>query len=352
MLKPRGRRPSAPAVRDRGGRPPVALHAGADAGRRETIARSLHLGVASIASRARASTSKPRSSPVILTSAARQFTCLFRFAAGQPPAASRPTSALRPVSFASAAGSVRSQRRRTIAKSAARRRRCNGRNPEREVGHFRGSVVFDGRRASTPASRSAKPRGSAPHLPPGLLGPSAQPVARASISSAADHASLHDPGPHRSLPRRRMLTRVQRNQPATPLRPGQRRLSLVSASLQERVGGPVPLDPADGEPEAMRVSRRGVEPVKARLSSVPLRRPRPLRRRDEGHRPPGPAPSACACSAPGRCPSPAPASTPPSAAPAPSTRPAPASAARKRASLPLRAAAPTPRPWRGQALLV
>jgi len=154
-------------------------------------------------------------------------------------------------------------------KSQRPRRRCNGRQPEREVGHFRGTVVFEGQRDFTRLAVGKAP-GEVRRTYRRVCRAVHKPAAQASVSSAASTTPL---GFTVSVLTARSraggaLTQFSAISLQAPLGvPDGDVFSLVSASLQEKVGRVRILRSTlqTEKPKAIRLSRRGVKPVKARL---------------------------------------------------------------------------------------
>jgi hypothetical protein len=154
------------------------------------------------------------------------------------------------------------------------RYRCKGRRPEREVGHFRGTVVFEGQRSFTKLAVGKAPgevRRSYRQL--------CRPLRRRSRASISSSAATDPFGFTLTVltARARLggaLARFNAVSLESPLGirlPGDKLFSVVSASLQERVGRVRVYRSAFqvAEPNAIRVSQRGVKPVSARVALDP-----------------------------------------------------------------------------------
>ncbi len=154
-------------------------------------------------------------------------------------------------------------------KSQRRPRRCSGRHPEREVGHFRGTVFFEGQRQFTRLAVGKAP-GEVRRAYRQVCRTVHRHSAQASISAGTSATPLgftitvltarsHADG---------ALTQFSAVNLQAPLGvPGIDVFTLVSASLQERVGRVRIFRSTlqTVKPGAIKVSRHGVKPAKARL---------------------------------------------------------------------------------------
>ncbi|HET9675890.1 MAG TPA: hypothetical protein VFP21_00120 [Solirubrobacterales bacterium] len=154
-------------------------------------------------------------------------------------------------------------------KSQPPRRRCSGRHPEREVGHFRGTVVFEGQRGFTRLAVGKTP-GEVRRTYRQVCRTVHKRAAQASISSSTNTTPLGFT--ITVLTARSRIGGVRTQFSAISLQepvgiPGSDTFSLVSASLQERVGRIQVLRSTlqTAKPGAIKVSRRGVKPAKAKV---------------------------------------------------------------------------------------
>jgi hypothetical protein len=155
-------------------------------------------------------------------------------------------------------------------KSAAPRRRCSGRRPEREVGHFRGAIEFKGQQGFTRLAVGKTP-GEVRRTYRQVCRPVHQ-RQQAGISSSASTTPL---GFTLSVLTARsrldgMLVHFNAISLESPLGirlPGEGLFSIVSASLQERIGRVRVLRSTvqTADPGSVKVSRRGRSPSTARL---------------------------------------------------------------------------------------
>lgn len=150
-------------------------------------------------------------------------------------------------------------------------RRCRGRRPEREVGHFRGAIVFEGQQGFTRLAVGKTP-GEVRRTYRRVCRAVRKGAAQASISSGASTTPLGFT--ITVLTARSRLAGAQTRFSAITLQgplgihlPGDELFSLVSASLQERVGRVRVMRSTlqSVEPGTIEVSRRGVRPPKAQL---------------------------------------------------------------------------------------
>jgi hypothetical protein len=167
----------------------------------------------------------------------------------------------RPRSFPAPAPRRRSQRQR---------RQCSGRHPEREVGHFRGTIVFEGQRRFTRLAVGKTP-GEVRRTYHQVCRTVRRHPARASISAGASATPLGFTITVLTARSRAggALTQFSAISLRAPLGvPGSDVFSLVSATLQERVGRVRILRSTlqATKPGAIKVSRRGVKPRRARIA--------------------------------------------------------------------------------------
>jgi hypothetical protein len=159
----------------------------------------------------------------------------------------------------------------SAAKAPRKRQRCRGRHPEREVGHFRGVLEFEGQRGFTRLA-VGQAQGEMRRSYRQLCSPVHR-RAQAGISSSA----MVDPFGFTLVvlsARSRVghaLTRFSAISLESPFGihlPGSDLFSIVTASLQERVGRVQVFRSTFQvtEPEAVKVSRRGVEPASAQVA--------------------------------------------------------------------------------------
>jgi hypothetical protein len=149
------------------------------------------------------------------------------------------------------------------------RRRCSGRPPERETGHFRGTIVFRGQRGFTRLAVGKAP-GEVRRTYRQFCRTVRKGAARASVSSATSAAPLGFTITVLTVRSRvgQTLTQFSAITLQAPLGvPGNDVFSLVSASLQERVGRVHVLRSTlqTARPGAVKVSRHGVKPVRAQV---------------------------------------------------------------------------------------
>jgi hypothetical protein len=154
-------------------------------------------------------------------------------------------------------------------KSQRQRRQCSGRHPEREVGHFRGTIVFEGQRRFTRLAVGKTP-GEVRRTYHQVCRTVRRHSAQASISASTSATPLGFTITVLTARSRAggVLTQFSAISLRAPLGvPGSDVFSLVSASLQERVGRVRILRSTlqTAKPGAIKVSRHGVKPVKARL---------------------------------------------------------------------------------------
>lgn len=154
-------------------------------------------------------------------------------------------------------------------KSQRQRRRCSGRRPEREIGHFRGTVEFEGQRGFTRLAVGKAP-GEVRRTYRRVCRTVRKPAAQASISGSASTTPFGFTITVLTARSRvgRVLTQFNAvNLEAAAGIPGDEAFSLAGASLQERVGRVRILRSTlqAVKPGAIKVSRRGVKPIKARL---------------------------------------------------------------------------------------
>jgi len=160
-------------------------------------------------------------------------------------------------------------------KSPRERRRCRGRRPEREVGRFRGTIEFDGQRGFTRLAVGRLPgevrrsyrqvcrlvRIRRPHRPrPAISSASSTNPFGFTLSLLSARSRVG-----RSVTR---LTAIKLEPPRGIPVPQEDLFSIVTASLQERVGRVQILRSViqSAAPGAVRVSRRGAKLATARLA--------------------------------------------------------------------------------------
>jgi hypothetical protein len=156
-------------------------------------------------------------------------------------------------------------------KSARQRRHCSGRHPEREVGHFRGTVEFKGQRAFTRLAVGKAP-GEVRRTYRQICRPPRK-GARAAISSSASTSPFGFTITVLTARSRvdgalTQFSAISLQAPLGVRLPGNDVFSLVSATLQERVGRVRILRSTlqETKPGAIKVSRRGVRPRRARVA--------------------------------------------------------------------------------------
>ena len=157
------------------------------------------------------------------------------------------------------------------SKQTAPRRRCRGRRPEREIGHFRGVIDFKGQRGFTKLAlgktggevrrsyrqvcRLLHSRQRAGISSSAGAGPLAFTLSVLTASSRLDGASIH-------------FNAISLESPLGIDLSGQDLLSIVSVSLQQRVGRIRVLRSTlqSVDSDSIRVSRRGRRPATARVA--------------------------------------------------------------------------------------
>ncbi|MGN6586998.1 MAG: hypothetical protein ACTHKT_05925 [Solirubrobacterales bacterium] len=154
-------------------------------------------------------------------------------------------------------------------KSPPQRRRCSGRHPEREVGHFRGAVVFEGQHGFTRLAVGKTP-GEVRRTYRQACRTVHKQGAQASISSGAAATPLGFTITVLTARSRigGALTQFSAiTLQAPPGVQGNDVFSLVSASLQERIGRVQILRSTlqTAKPGAIKISPHGVKPAKAQL---------------------------------------------------------------------------------------
>ncbi|MGN6557792.1 MAG: hypothetical protein ACTHLH_07235 [Solirubrobacterales bacterium] len=154
-------------------------------------------------------------------------------------------------------------------KSQPQNRRCGGRRPERELGHFRGAVVFEGQRGFTRLAVGKTP-GEVRRTYRQVCRTVHKRGARASISSSTSATPLGFTITVLTARSRvgGALTQFSAITLQAPLGvSGSDVFSLVSASLQERVGRIQVLRSTlqTAKPGAIRISPHGVKPAKAQV---------------------------------------------------------------------------------------
>lgn len=150
------------------------------------------------------------------------------------------------------------------------RRRCSGRHPEREVGHFRGTIVFEGQRGFTRLAVGKTP-GEVRRTYRQACRTVHKRAAQASISSSTSTTPLGFTitvltARSRVDGARTQFSAISLQEPVGI--PGSSdTFSLVSASLQERVGRIQVLRSTlqTAKPGAIKLSRHGVKPAKAEV---------------------------------------------------------------------------------------
>jgi hypothetical protein len=157
------------------------------------------------------------------------------------------------------------------ARAAAPSRRCRGRRPEREVGHFRGAIEFKGQREFTKLAVGKTPgevRRSYRQVCRLLR---RRPQAAISSSASADPfgftlsvLTAHSRVGGSSL----RFEAVSLESPLGIHLPGEEAISIVSASLRQRVGRirVVRSTTQSADPGSIRTSRAGHRPATARVA--------------------------------------------------------------------------------------